>query len=214
MKIRFSLRSFLILFTIVTIIMGVRYNQRFVLQRAAKEIEEAGGTVFYRWQKPYVVKLPIVVSNAYWYVEVPYVETLENGQKVNRTRTELAHQNRGLSIVVDEFRVRGESVPEFSLFEFLRGYHPDVEVTAVSIPATSVTKNTARSLSQLSHLETVVLCVEEQFHKVKVSRRSTAEQRQNDLVQLGQDLERAIDILGKKLPDVDLQCEGLVRDPE
>ena len=63
MRIRFSLRTMLVLFTIATIFLGWRINQRTNLQLAAKRIQEQGGTIFYRWQSPKLINYPITVAD-------------------------------------------------------------------------------------------------------------------------------------------------------
>ena len=84
MRFKFSLRSLLILLSIVSfaaIFFGWRYNQRIKSQIAAQRIQDRGGEIFYRWQTPRRIKIPVSVPIVIHTVEVPYTETLQDGSK-------------------------------------------------------------------------------------------------------------------------------------
>ena len=95
MKFKFSFRLFFILFTIAIVVFGIRYTQRRNLQLAAEKVQQSGGTIFYRWQSPYVIEMPTHVQNAYWTVEVPYTVTGPDGQQETKFRTETGGRNIG-----------------------------------------------------------------------------------------------------------------------
>jgi len=202
MKIRFSLRLLLVLLTIATIFFGIRLNQRRNLQHAAMQIEEHDGTVFFCWQSPYEVAVPVVVPNAYYTVEVPYTETGADGQEVEKVRTESAGRSTGYQMIVPQFRAKNSEPLGFSLTSFLLGTHSDVDVAVVSIAISAVDEKMTDLLGELGSLETVVLKLNSRYYSVKASNRSTADQRKQDLQMLEQERQRVTKILEENLPNV------------
>ena len=209
-KIRFSLRSLLTFLTVATIFLGYRNNQRRTLQQVAECVQSCGGSVFYRWQKPYPVKVPTHVPNAYWTVDVPFEETLPDGTKVVKMWTEIAHQNRGFAVSADDFRTKNKTPPGFALAAFLTGSHDDVDIEAVTIPATSVTKAIANELSRLPSLKSIILLVDQRYYAVAESRRRTPAQKKEELHQLEKPLKLAVELIQNKLPDVNLHEQGVL----
>lgn len=217
MKIRFSLRSFFILFTIAIIVCGCRYNQRKNLQLAATELQKHGAAVFYHWESPYIVKIPMHVSNPYLTVEVPYTETLPNGERVTKHKTEIAGRNTGFTIISEEYyrgftgnpKVRISEPPGFSLLAFFLGSHDDVDVAGVSIPAAAVDEKVVKLLRRLNNLETMILGVDRLYYSVQGSTRRTPEQIKKDQLELGRDLERATKLLEEGFPGVKLHRRGI-----
>ena len=134
MRIKFSLRTLLILFTVITIFGGWRYGQRTTLQKAAKRIEQQGAVVFYHWQEPFLVQVPTSVPNAYHTVEIPVSVTRPDGSIVTESVSQTAWRNTGHQILVEVLKTVNSSEPEFQWSGFLLGTHDDVVVEAVSIP--------------------------------------------------------------------------------
>ena len=209
MKLRFSLRALLIVVTALAVIVGFRLNQRSALQIATKKIRAMDGTVFYSWQLPELVEIPIHVPNAYWTVRVPYTEKRDDGTLITKTRTEVAHQNRGHTIISESFRPTMANPPGFQIASCLLGSHNDVAVTAVSIPASAVDKNTVKLLSRMRGLKQVLLLVDQEYFSVKSSTRATQKKRNEDLKRLGKNLQNAKKLIELKLPDIMLFQNGI-----
>ena len=210
MKFKFSFRLFFILFTIAIVVFGIRYTQRRNLQLAAEKVQQSGGTIFYRWQAPYMIEMPTHVQNAYWTVEVPYTVTGPDGQQETKFRTETGGRNIGFQVDAQELRPLNSDQPGFSLLGFLLGTHDDVSAAAVSIPATAVDESTVKLLQRLTGLESIILRVDPRYFAVQLSNRSTPEQRKKDEVELGRDLKRASTLIEERLPKVKLHRRGLV----
>ena len=213
MRFKFSLRSLLILLSIVSfaaIFFGWRYNQRIKSQIAAQRIQDRGGEIFYRWQTPRRIKIPVSVPIVIHTVEVPYTETLQDGSKVKRTKTEMAHRNIPHTAMTEEFRVGNAVPPGFRLTSFLSGSHNDVAISALSIPAAAVNEDAVSLLRDIQGLERVLLRVNRYYYGFESSRRATAEQREKGFERWGENLQRATELMQKHLPDVALYRRGIV----
>jgi len=211
MRIKFSLRWLLILFTIVSlaaIFVGWRCNQRSKSQIAAQRIQDQGGEVLYRWQKPRTVKSPVIVFPIVNIAEVPYTETLPDGSQVVRTRTEMFGRNTPNTALIEEFRVGSVDPPGFRVASFLLGSHDDVAISALSIPAAAVEESTVSLLRDIHGLERVLLRVNRHYYAFESSKRATAEQRAQGLERYGEYLKRATELIEKHLPKITLHRRG------
>ena len=192
-RIRFSLLTLFVLLTFATVILGIRYGQRRDLQYAAFEIEKSGGKVFFSWQDPYVVSVPI-----------PFQRTIIGSVEEQVTTKKIQVDNLRTSY---ELRAIAFAPPRFSVFSFLIGSHNDVDIGAVSMPVVAVNDDTAKIFHRMQNLKIAVLCVGKDY-SVKLSARSTPEKRREILLALGQDFERATKFLEDNFPTIALYQRG------
>ena len=210
MKFKFSLRSFLIFFTALVAIGCFRAKERSSLRMAAKKIIDLGGVVYFSWQNPSVAKIPVQVPNAYFQVPVIYQEWLADGNTTTKTRMENAHRNVGYTVLAEYIRPFVMKSPKFNTISFLSGSHSDVDITAVSMPASSINDASIRLLTRIPRLKSVLVLSKQDYYSVKHSTRVTDEQRNKDLKQFSEDRQNAIRLLEANLPAVVVYKDGVL----
>ena len=209
MKIRFSLRLFLVVFTLATVFFGLRYNQRANINTAARNVQRLGGTVHLNCKKPRIVSMPNHVRNVVFQVPVPYTVTLPDGSTETRTRIEIAGRNAGYTIQIDEIRFAAGNPPDFSIGSFLTGSNSDIAIAAISIPAISVDSDLVDSLTKLNGLTDIVLCMDQNFFGVEASTRMDPKTKTKELKRLGKHLGDAVNLLKSRLPNIKIHQRGL-----
>ena len=210
MKIRFSLRIFLLVFTVATIFFALRYNQRANINTAARNVQRAGGATHLQWRKPKIVSVPNLVPNVVYQIPVPYTVTLSDGTTETRTRIENAHRNTGYTVQIDEFRFLTGNSPEFNIGSFLTGSNSDIAIAAISIPAVSVDSDLIDSLKKLDGLADIVLCMDQEYFGIEASTRMEPKTKADELKRFSEHLNSAVNLLKSNLPDVRIHQRGLV----
>ena len=210
MKIRFSLRHFLIVFTLATVFFALRYNQRANISTAARNVQRSDGSVHLYWKNPRIVSMPNHVSNVVYRIPVPYTVTLPDGLTETRTRLEIAGRNAGYTVQIDEIRFAAASPPDFSIGSFLSGSNLDIAIAVVSIPAISVDSDLVDSLAKLDGLTDIVLCMDENFFAVEASTRMEPATKTEELKRLGKHLNEAVNLLKSRLPNTKIHQRGLL----
>ena len=210
MKIRFSLRLFLIVFTLATIFFALRYNQRANINDAARNVKRSGGTAHLQRKKPRIVSVPTRVRNVVFQISVPYTVTLPDGSTETRTRMEMAGRNVGYNVQIDEIRFAAGNPPGFSIGSFLTGSNSDIAISAISIPAIHVDTDLVDSLEKLDGLKDIVLCMNQEFFGIEASTRMEPERKTEELKRLGKHLNEAVNLLKSRLPNTKIHQRGLL----
>ena len=152
-RIRFSLRFFFALITVTTLFCGWRYRQRTEFQNIARKLQERDATIFYYWQDPavrtYTGLIPLPP------IEQEYQVSLPDGSLETRTR-------QVPDIGGDDFYVYGlcatcSDYKGSRAIDFLLGYHTDVKIAAISMPAAAVDQEMLRLLSRIENLDKLLL---------------------------------------------------------
>lgn len=179
-KFKFSIRTLFIILTVVSIVLGLRYQRRVRIQIASNKIKEMGGEVFLACQEPrlFTYQSPIGPMIFHTNRNLPMMATL------NQVHLAKPKQQRS------------------PIIAFLFGATDDVEVFAVAISATSVNDETVRLLQKLGGVEVVLLHVSADYLRIKHATRITEESRERNLERLGKDFRRAKDLIEHAIPGV------------
>ena len=210
MKLKFSLRFFLLVFTVASIFFALRYNQRANIKAAARNIQHSGGTAYPQWKNPRIVSVPNHVPNVVYQIPVPYTVTHPDGSTETKTRMEIAGRNTGYTVQIDEIRFAAGNPSESSVASFLAGSNSDIAIAAISIPAVSVDSDLVDSLKKLNGLNDIVLCVEQEFFGVEASTRMETETKKEELKRMGKHLNDAINLLKSRLPTTRIHERGML----
>jgi len=183
-----------------------RYAQRAKFQVAAEKIRERGGTIFYPLQDP-------TVSSHLVFPPMPtqeYLVQLPDGTTGTRTRSVPIKGQYRFAVKINKFSVKDGVLPRFRMFDFLCGYHSDVNFSAISIPATAVDKETMRLLSGIENLDKILLEVDVELLLAEaIARRERADLQPPNLDEMRADLQRVVDSVQGHLPAVSLHSHGL-----
>ena len=169
---KFSLRSFLIVVTVLTVFIGWRLEQRRRIEAASNAIRDAGGTVYHQWQEP---------AHRVAFTDVPNVNYI---------------------VPVSDVYADSFKAPDFQFWDFVLGTHNDITAFAVAIPISAVDQRTVSMLAQSGNLDSIVLLMDERFHSLKNSSNSMmsdAEKKKKLQPHLEQ-LERAKKLLKSTFP--------------
>ena len=209
---KFSLRTAFFLFTVAVIVFGFRYGQRSRLVSAADQLNSVGAALLYRQQKPYHVTVPTTVFDTCRTVEVPYNEVLEDGSVVPGIRTEMAHQNRPITVTFDEYRTVCQSAPQFRVLSFLIGTHDDIAIASLMVPLKSVNETTFAGVPRIYGVDGVVLQVEKHYFSINASKRFDVQERQRQISPYLDDVDKAVELIKDRFPGAKIYRQGMVYD--
>ena len=209
-RIRFSLRLLFALLTVTTLFCGWRYHQRTELQNIARKLQERDGTIFYQWQDPAVRR-----SLAFFPLpprEREYQVTLPDGSLATRTWQEPVEND---DFNLHQLCARCGDYTGFRAIDFLFGYHTDVKIAAISMPAASIDQETLHLLSRIENLDELLLEIDVAIFKAdRIARRqktrsgdSLGAQRSEDFEHMCEDLRHAVKLVQEHLPSVSVPVQ-------
>ena len=182
---RWSLKTIFILSAVIAIAFGWKYNHRNRCLVAAKNIDEAGGSVFYAWENPKIV------TEIRSFVPQPRKPTV-------------GHRRLASQYPVSYFRRTGNSKPEFKWASVFG--NSDVSIEAATIPESKVTEKLIASIAPLN-FKYIMIVRDERYAQTSYTYYSSEVDHQEKLVklaELGKPYDTAKLLLSRKLPNVEL----------
>ena len=202
-RIRFSLRFLLALITVTTLFFGWRYHQRTELQNIARKLQERGGTIFYYWQDPavrgYSASTPLPPR------EEEYQVVLPDGSLATKTIQVSSGINVDYNIY--DLCARCGDYTGFRAIDFLFGYHTDVKIAAISMPAGAVDQETLRLLSGIENLDMLLLKVDISIYATEWVARKRGVQASKDFDHMCEEFRRAKKLVREHLPSVSIPVQ-------
>ena len=182
---RWSLKTIFILSAVIAIPVGWKYNHRNRCLVAAKNIDDAGGSIFYVWEHPEIV------TEIRSFVPQPSKPTV-------------GHRRLAAQYPVSYFRRTGNSKPKFKWASVFDNY--DVSIEAATIPESKVTEELIASIAPLN-FKYIMIVRDEEYAKTSYTHYSAEADHQDKLVklaELGKPYDTAKLLLSRKLPNVEL----------
>jgi len=203
-KMKWSLRSLLLLLTLLAAVLAWRYNQRHQILGATKQIRNLGGQIVYRWENPTVAVKTIAVQSPVRTRPETKTRTLKDGTKEDYEVFSHRSFNNYFSVQVKSLGISGRA--NHGLLRFFD--NEDIAVEAVKIRESSVNEDLVNYLRKLDDLRIVLVCRDQEYFRVYGTNPKiqliTAEQRTGKLNELNKPFEDAKSLINGGLPDVNV----------
>lgn len=212
-RLRFRLRAFFIVFTVLGAFLAFRFNQRLHQKRVATRLEKAGARVFYRWQRPVFTGAMTSVTPAHAR-KFPVLERFQRWAAIPEVENVVPAYYTIIYPVADETIAPGGSGPLMHpIFGFLLGEHGDVAITGVLIPAmdpplvmSTFNDEMLAIIKSAGEVESILVARPRQYYGVKVCSWLPPDELEKELKDLSQETNEVVARLKAELPGVEVKA--------